>query len=821
MSPPRRTDKTIQESSVGMNGKMRPFPAAPIVPRGRRLVAIVWLFTGIVSCLLVAAVLSLGLLSAGRAFVEAQGLWTRAQKEAAFHLTRYTLLHEEGDYDAFKRSIAVPLGDRQARLELEKPHPDLDIVRKGFVQGRIHPGDIESMITLFRLLDDYEPAQRIAALWREADTHITELQEVAREVRSADDAWKETFVARELARINRINSVLTPLEDQIALSLNKAQRTAQAVLLGGMLLLAGLLLAAGIALAKRFVQQNERLQRTLRQSEAQLRHLIESAPLPLLVVRSGDHAILYANDRALQQFALDMDTVRGRSLDEFHVDDATREAMSRALEGNVPMRDYEMQLKDLAGKPSWLLLSAQRLRFGGEDCLLVAAANISDRKHLQEEMRRRAMHDPLTTLPNRAMFVESLERAVGRARRRNTRFSVLFVDLDRFKEVNDTLGHAAGDELLQTMAERLVQAVRQSDLVARMGGDEFVVLIEEHRGPEEVMIVAQKIITMLERPVVIEWKEVAISGSVGIASFPEDGDSAEALLKNADTAMYQAKERGRNNFQFYSEDLNKLTAERFEMERRVRSGLERKEFFLLYQPEVDFASGAVGGVEALVRWRDPSGNLRLPSEFLAHAEETGVILALGRWALEAALADAKAWQEQGIALAAAVNISARQLHDADLVNHVFRALQASGIAARMLRIEVPESALVGDLAAADRTLRGLRGLGVDLVLDNFGAGQASLGLLTRFGFRAVKIDRGVLAASAHKRDAAALVAGVVTMARELGVRVVAEGIETEEQRRHATSLGLAAGQGFLFGKPVEASRVPRLVSPAPAPAPAR
>jgi diguanylate cyclase (GGDEF)-like protein/PAS domain S-box-containing protein len=799
-----------------MNGKMRPFPAAPIVPRGRRLVAIVWLFTGIVSCLLVAAVLSLGLLSAGRAFVEAQGLWTRAQKEAAFHLTRYTLLHEEADYEAFQRAIAVPLGDRRARLELEKSKPDLSVVREGFAQGHIHPGDIDAMITLFRLLDDYEPAQRIAALWREADGHILELVRVADEVHGAEDAWKEGFVARELARINRINSVLTPLEDHIAAALNKAQRNAQVALLAGMLVLTGLLLAAGITLAKRFVQQNERLQRTLRESEAQLRHLIESAPLPLLVVRAADHAILYANDRALQQFALDMDTVRGRTLDEFHVDEAARESVSRALEGPAPVRDYEVQMKDLHGRPSWLLLSAQRLRFGGEDCLLVAAANIDDRKRLQEDMRRRAMHDPLTTLPNRAMFVEALERAVGRAKRRRTRFSVLFVDLDHFKEVNDTLGHAAGDELLQTMAERLVQAVRQSDLVARMGGDEFVVLIEEHRGPEEVMIVAQKIITMLDRPVLIEWKEVCVSGSVGIASFPEDGDSAEMLLRNADTAMYQAKERGRNNFQFYSEDLNKLTAQRFEMERRVREGLQRNEFVLHYQPEVDLASGRVTGLEALVRWRDADGTLTLPSEFLAHAEETGVILALGRWAVRAALHDLRAWREQGLELAVAVNLSARQLQDSELVNEVFRALQGCDVPARLLRVEVSEAALLRDLAASDRTMRALRGLGVELVLDNFGADHAALGLVARFGMKAVKLDRAVLASSGQKPEALALAEAVVALARTLDLRVIAEGVETDDQRQKAASLGVDAAQGFLFGKPVEAARVPRLFSEAAA-----
>jgi predicted signal transduction protein with EAL and GGDEF domain len=359
-----------------------------------------------------------------------------------------------------------------------------------------------------------------------------------------------------------------------------------------------------------------------------------------------------------------------------------------------------------------------------------------------------------------------------------------------------------------------VQAVRQTDLVARLGGDEFVVLIEEHRGPEEVMIVAQKIITMLYRPVVIEWKEVSVSGSVGIASFPEDGDDADALLKNADTAMYQAKERGRNNFQFYSEDLNQLTAQRFEMERRVRAGLEKGEFFLLYQPEVDLATGALTGVEALVRWREPGGGVRLPSEFLRHAEETGVILALGRWAIETALRDAHAWRANGLEVPVAVNVSARQLQDVELVNDVFRALQSSQLPPRLLRLEVSEAALLRDLPTADRTLRGLRGLGVELVLDNFGADQAAMALVSRFGVKAVKVDRGLLASSVQKQEAAAIVHAIAAMARTLDLRVVAEGIENEDARRHATALGLHAAQGFLFGKPVEAAKVPHIAGAA-------
>ena len=797
-----------------MNGKFRPFPGAPNLPRGRRLVAIVWVFAGIVACLLIAAVFSLGLLSAGRAFVEAEGHWTRAQKEAAYHLTRFALVRDAADDDAFNRAIAVPLGDRRARLELLKPEPDLDLARAGFLEGRNHAGDVESMITLFRWLKDFGPMERAIALWSRADTHIDELLEVAKEVR-ADPGADAAVVARQLARINRINSVLTPLEDQIAAMLNAAQRGAQATLLAGMLLLAGILLAAGIAVAKRFVMQNERLQRTLRDSEGQLRHLIESAPLPLLILRAQDLALLYANDRALQQFGLDMDSVRGRTLADFHVDPAVRDSLAEALRAEGSVRDYEVHMKDRQGHPFWLLLSAQKLAYAGEECLLAALANIDDRKRLQEDMRRRAMHDPLTTLPNRAMFLEALERAIRKARRRSARFSVLFIDLDRFKEVNDTLGHSAGDELLQTMAERLVTAVRQSDLVARMGGDEFVVLIEEHRGPEEVMIVAQKILSMLERPVLLDWREVSVSGSVGIASFPDDGTEVEELVKNADTAMYQAKDRGRNNFQFYSEDLNKLTLQRFEMEKRVRGALERDEFFLQYQPEVDLATGRVTNVEALLRWRDPDAGLVNPADFLPHAEETGAILAIGKWVLERALADLESWRQQGFDFTLSVNLSARQLQDNELVNQVFQALQARHVPASKLRLEVTEATLLRDATASERTLRALRGLGVELVLDDFGIENSSLGLLRRFPLQSVKIDRTVVATSPQKRESTAVIQAVVAMARTLEIPVVAEGVENEEQRRQVMSLGCNAAQGFLYGRPVDAAKVPRLVDERP------
>ncbi len=755
-----------------MTGKFRRITDFNTIPRGRRLVLIVWLFVGIVVCLLIAAVYSVELLSAGRAFVGAEGQWSRAQKDAAFQLQRYALTGEENYYEDFERAISVPLGDRKARLELLKDNPDFAVVRAGFTEGRNHPADIDAMITLYRRFRHFAPVQQATFLWERADGHVDDLVGIARELKAAGKSLGEPTRSDQVMRITRLNATLARLEDAISATLGEAQRAAQSILLAGMLTLAAVLLVAGIMVSQRFVAQNEKLQETLRESESQLRHLIESAPMPLLIVRAGDQQMLYANERALQQLSLNADSLQARSLADFHVDPEIRAALPEALSRHGSVRDYEVHLKDFNGREFWLLLSAQPIRYGGIVGLLVALANIDDRKRMQDDMRKKAMHDQLTGLPNRASFLESLDRSMRKARRREGRFSVLFVDLDHFKEVNDSLGHAAGDQLLQNVADRLKGAVRESDLVARMGGDEFVVLIEEHRGPEEVMIVAQKILTFLERPVLLDWREVKISCSVGIASFPEDGDEVETLVKNADTAMYQAKERGRNNFQFYSADLNRLTLERAELERRVRRGLENHEFFLHYQPEVELASGKLKVAEALLRWKDPDTGVVMPADFLPLAEENGSIIQIGQWVLERALADLRAWQEQAVDVMLSINLSARQLQHPELVGEIAVSLKSHGVEASRVRLEIPEPALMQSSDTVDRAVRALQALGLQIAIDNFGTGYSSLGLVRGFAVQAVKIDKSLVSSCTNKRECAAIVGAVGAMAKNLAPAAV-------------------------------------------------
>ncbi|HET7547679.1 MAG TPA: EAL domain-containing protein [Usitatibacter sp.] len=780
------------------------------MPRSRPA-AIVWLFAGIVICLLGLTVYSARLLASGQAFISAEGAWAKAQKDAVFYLSRYAEDGAEDDYRAYRAAIRVIEGDRAARVALTQPRPDIDAVRRGLLQGGVREEDVPGLLELYRLLRGFGPMEYLISVWARSDAFIGELEAIGGALHQRGGA-RDRGEAQDIARrIHRINRALAPLENDFSQTLEEMQRAAQSLLTTAILVITGLLLIAGITASRRFLAQNARLQEALVESEAQLRRVIEAAPMPLLIARASDQRLLYLNGKALEQLGLDFASAVERPFADFHADPAIRAALGEQLARQGVVDDFEVHLRSAGGRESWLLLSARRVPYGGTECLLIALANIDDRKRVQEDMRRRALHDPLTGLANRAMFLESLERAMHKARRRSAQFSLLFVDLDRFKEVNDTMGHAAGDALLKAVTERLVMAVRQSDLVARLGGDEFVILIEEHEGPEEVMIVAQKVLSMVARPVPVDWREAAVSASIGIASFPEDGEDIEALMRNADTAMYQAKERGRNNFQFYSPELNVISHRRLALERRVREALEREELFIEYQPEVDLASGRIVAAEALLRWNDPQGGVSTPPEFMPVAEETGIAPAIGAWVLERVLSDARAWHERGVPLAVGVNLSARQLQQPDLAEQVGRALEAHRMPAAMLRLEIAEPVLMEGEDAAHRTLRGLEALGVQMAIDNFGSGFSSLGLVRGLPFGVVKIDRSLVSSCPVRRECAAIVQATTAMAHALGLRVVAQGVESEEQRAQMAALGCDAAQGHYFAEPMQAGAIPELL----------
>jgi diguanylate cyclase (GGDEF)-like protein len=435
------------------------------------------------------------------------------------------------------------------------------------------------------------------------------------------------------------------------------------------------------------------------------------------------------------------------------------------------------------------------------------------RKHAEDTLRFVATHDPLTDLGNRAIFTEQLGHALARSERYKKGLAVLFVDIDRFKIVNDTLGHTAGDRMLQECARRLKDCLRGSDTVARLGGDEFVVMIEDFSGPRDAIAVAQKILTHLGRPLVLEAQEIIPSASIGIAIAPDDGADAEMLLKNADIAMYRAKDQGRNNYQFYSAHMNKHTFERLAMESSLRKATERGEFMLHYQPKLHLETGAISGVEALVRWRHPDLGMVSPAQFIPLAEETGLIGQIGEWVLRTACEQGRKWREAGLPpFRIAVNLSARQFAQKNLLAMVGAMVSETGLPGDSLEFEITESLVMQNPEHATQVLHKLRAMGVTLAIDDFGTGYSSLGYLKRFPINCIKVDRSFIKDIPNDKDDMAITRGVIALGHSLRLKVVAEGVETKEQQHFLQENGCDEMQGFLFSKPLSADDLTTLLT---------
>ena len=425
------------------------------------------------------------------------------------------------------------------------------------------------------------------------------------------------------------------------------------------------------------------------------------------------------------------------------------------------------------------------------------------RKQAEEKVRFVASHDALTALPNRVMFAQRLDHALAQAQRHGRRLAVLFIDLDRFKVINDTLGHDFGDRLLREVARRLSAALRQSDTVARLGGDEFVVLLEDISDPMYVAAVAQKLIAALAEGYLLADREYHVTASVGASTYPDDAADAQALLKNADIAMYRAKEQGRNTFQFYSSHLNLHSVQRLNLESGLRRALERDELVLHYQPQVDLRSGRITGVEALVRWRHPELGLLPPGRFIAIAEETGVIVPIGEWVVKSACTAQRAWIDSGLApLRIAVNLSARQFLRGDLPRDIRNVLGATGCDPACLELEITESMVMEDPERVVALLQQIREIGVRVAIDDFGTGHSSLAYLKRFPVDNLKIDRSFVSDIPADRGDAAITQAVIAMGHSLGMRVIAEGVETRAQHDFLLAQNCDEYQGYFFSKPL-------------------
>jgi diguanylate cyclase (GGDEF)-like protein len=645
------------------------------------------MFAGIVVCLMILANFSFGILSSMRAYVAGESVWSKAQKDAVFHLQKYAAGRAPEELDEFQADIAIYLGDHEARIEMDKPMPDIGKVRREFIRGGNHPDDVDGMFNLYRRFGQVSYLQKAIRAWSSADRYMALLEgtgtSIQREMESSTP--NPARIRAVLAEVSTINDKLTPIEGHFVEALSEASRATYRWLQAILLAAAPALLGLGIALSMRIIQQRKR-----------------------------------ADDR----------------------------------------------------------------------------------------MHQIAFHDDLTSLPNRLMLNQHLDRALSRHRRTGSKLAILFMDLDRFKVINDSLGHAVGDVLLRQVADRLRAQSREGDTIARMGGDEFVVLIENRENLNDISACARRLIEELSSAYLLGTKNCHVTLSMGISVFPSDGSDSQALLKAADVAMYRAKELGRNNYQYYLPSMNVHTLERLELESDLSHALERGEFLLHYQPKVEISTGLIVGTEALLRWKHPVRGLVPPSDFISLAEETGLIVPIGEWVLATACAQNKLWQDMGLPeLEISVNLSARQFSDSMLLAKLTRIIDASGLDPSSLELEITESVAMSHGECTVQVLEQLKSIGVQIAIDDFGTGYSSLGYLKRFPIDTIKVDRSFIrdipADSGDKKIARAIIA----MAHALRLKVVAEGVENAEQLKFLRAQHCDAVQGFFLFRPLPVDEV--------------
>lgn len=589
-------------------------------------------------------------------------------------------------------------------------------------------------------------------------------------------------------------------------------------------------LGDGIALISRNITERKQAEQQLLEAHRVRSAIVDSAAFSIIAMdllgtitsmnKAAVHMFWYEPDElvgkagpTLLHDAVEINSRAERLGEELgrSIDPGFEVLVAKARLGLIDEQEWTCIRRDGTRLPVRLTVTAMRDP-AGEICGFMSMAyDITEQKRAAEYVRHVAMHDVLTGLPNRALLKDRVEVAIEQCRRQRSQFAVAMIDLDNFKRVNDSLGHHIGDELLKVVASRLVGSVRASDTVARMGGDEFVMLMHGVHQPEDAAIVARKVVTAMAEPIRIGGHELHITPSIGISAYPMHGDNLTALMRSADTAMYLVKAEGRNGFKVYGEEMDQLASERLLIENDLRRALDQKSFSIAYQPVVSLVTGRIVGLEALLRWTRPDGRSVSPSSFIPIAEEAGLIVPIGQWVLQTALRDFAALPAPlRNSLRLAVNLSPRQFRQKNLFEMVCTALEQAGVAPAQLELEITEGMLMEDRRSAAQILQRLRDFGVRTAIDDFGTGYSSLGYLKELPIDRLKIDRTFIREIDTDADDAAITSAIIAMAHRLNIAVLAEGIETVEQMRFIRKLGCAEAQGFLFSRGIPIENLPAL-----------
>ncbi len=569
-------------------------------------------------------------------------------------------------------------------------------------------------------------------------------------------------------------------------------------------------------------RDNARMLRQLEQSEEWHRLLVNASP-DVIYTLDARGSFTYLNDSVEHTLGYLPSELIGKDYLYIVPPGEAEQACNRLNEhrtGDRATHNFELRLKrkdDLLTGLSENLVVVELSSMGmfrpvaegKEECVGTygVVRDISDRKKAEATIAFQAYHDLLTGLPNRALFNDRLGQAIVHAKRYGQIMAVMFMDMDRFKVVNDTLGHMVGDNLLQGVAHRLRGSLREGDTLSRIGGDEFMLLLPHIRNRDNAAFIAQKILASLKQPFQIEDHEIFVGMSIGIAVYPDDGETMETLVKHADIAMYHAKDNGRNDFRFFTAELQQSLSGRLTVENDMRRALQKGEFEVYYQPQVDIESQRIRGMEALIRWNHPERGVVLPDEFISIAEECGLISPISDWVLNSVCRQANLWKASEMPrISLAINLSPRQIEHPNFVERFTRALKANGISGEGIDIEITESTLMRDMDGVVGKLRQLADLGVEISIDDFGTGYSSLAYLKKLPVNTIKIDRSFIHDLSNPDNGTSIVAGITAMAKGLRLNVLAEGVETSAQLDYITALGCDAYQGFLFSRPVPAAK---------------
>ncbi|MFA5322730.1 MAG: EAL domain-containing protein [Smithella sp.] len=559
------------------------------------------------------------------------------------------------------------------------------------------------------------------------------------------------------------------------------------------------------------VTERKNAEEALRQSEEKHRNILENIQEAYFEVDLAGNFTFF-NDSLCRLTGCEREELTGANYKQFSDQEMSKKTFKVfhnvfIKDESVDAFDWQIIRKDGSRRYIEASVSLRKKSSGQPIGFRGVIRDITERKRIEQELNHMATHDVLTGLPNRLMFSQLLDHSIQSAQRNKKQLAVFFIDLDRFKTINDSLGHEAGDKLLMEMALRFKQSLRNVDVVGRLGGDEFIILIEDFNNLKQVETLAHKILSTVMKPMFLMGEECRVTASIGISIYPKDGQDEQSLMKNADIAMYFAKEDGKNNYKLYSENIQSIASERLSIETNLRRALERNELSLNYQAKLDLKTREITGVEALLRWYNPYLGSITPPQFIPIAEETGMIVAIGRWVLKTACAQNIAWQRQGLPpVCMAVNLSLRQLLDENLLNDIKTTLQETGLKPNLLELEITESMVMHNPQRLISLLKKIKEIGVRLAIDDFGTGYSSLAQLKNFPVDTLKVDRSFIRNIPHDSENKAITEAIINMGKTLSLVVVAEGVETQEEESFLREQVCDEMQGFYFSRPIEPDR---------------